>query len=109
MKLVADMLGRQLPVQVLSANFEIVLVANSAIEINGLPAQLSLILLGQHEGIVLPPVRDIDGIAEYVCDHSRHWRRGPPGCLQFSQSFGNERRALRAYRSKQFWIGESEP
>ena len=81
----------------------------AAVDVNRLAPDLRLVLASQLEGIVLVPMRNIDWITE---DRTQELGQRPGIAhvsVEFTRRFRNQRRTLRAYRTKKFGMRKCEP
>ena len=107
-KFVFDSLPDELCVQRGCAFFKAVTVTLAAIEIDRHSTQALPIFLGKNERVVVLPMVDINRVAENRRDQVRQGIAGLHRKIEFLRRFGDERRALRTYRRKEFRVREGE-
>ena len=97
---VRNALRLKLPVEGPSALFEAIVIRLATIEVDREPAQLGWMLLGQNEGTVFSPVRDVDRISENRPQHAAQWRTGAHGLHPVPGANRHQGGTLRAHRRK---------
>ena len=100
MKFVPHALRLQLLVHLRGALLETEIVLLAAIDIDRLRLDLDLIFPRQGKGMVLLPVRNVDGVSEYGGQELRQLARSAQIGIELARRFGDERSALHADRAK---------
>src|SRR5215469_761880 len=108
MKFVLDARARQLVIEFGGALAKAVFVLLAAIEVDGLTLNLGAVFTNQIKRIIGAPVRNLDGVAEHRSKQVSQRACVFQMLVDLRRRFGDQRRALGAYRAKQVRAGECE-